>query len=141
MLKMAKSEFESMRRHGEETYPHECCGVLLGTTDGATRVARASRRCGNADAAVDWYAIDPREILRIEREGRAQGWDIVGFYHSHVDCAAQWSQSDFAEAHWLGCSYVITRVEQKQAEETNSFALTGTGEEDKRFEDEEIVID
>ena len=141
MLRIAKAEHESMRRHGEETYPHECCGVLLGTAEGDTRTVRAVRRCGNADAAVDWYAIDPREILRIEREGRREGWDIVGFYHSHVDCEAKWSQSDLAEAHWLGCSHVITRVEKGKAEETNSFALTGAGEEDKRFVDEEIVIE
>lgn len=139
MLRMVKTEFEAMRRHAEETYPHECCGVLLGTLEGATRVVRAARRCGNADAAVDWYAIDPLEILRIEREGRREGWDIVGFYHSHIDCEAKWSQSDFEEAHWLGCSYVITRVDKGKAQETNSFALAGTSEEDKRFEDEEII--
>jgi proteasome lid subunit RPN8/RPN11 len=141
MLKIGKSELESIRRHGEETYPHECCGVLLGTAEGQTRVVRAARRCGNADAAVDWFAIDPREILRIEREGRGQGWDIIGFYHSHVDCPAQWSTSDLEEAHWLGCSYAITRVQQGKAEETNSFALVGSSEEDKRFDNEEIVIE
>jgi proteasome lid subunit RPN8/RPN11 len=141
MLKIAKSELAAIERHAEETYPHECCGVLLGTSAGANRVVHAAKRCENADAATDWFAIDPREILRIEREGRAQGWDIVGFYHSHVDCPARWSQSDFAEAHWLGCSYMITRVDQSKAGETNSFALVGAAEEDKRFEDEEVVVE
>lgn len=141
MLRVGKSELDAIRRHGEETYPHECCGVLLGTLEGQTRAVRAARRCGNADAATDWFAIDPREILRIEREGRQHGWDIVGFYHSHVDCPARWSKSDLEEAHWFGCSYTITRVQQGKAEETNSFALAGASEDDKRFEDEEIVIE
>ncbi len=140
MLRITRQELAAIERHAEETYPHECCGVLLGTSDGGDRVVRAARRCGNADAATDWFAIDPREILRIEREGRAHGWDIVGFYHSHVDCAARWSQSDFAEAHWLGCSYMITRVDQGKAGETNSFALVGASEEDKHFEDEKIEV-
>ena len=65
---------------------------------------------------------------------------IGGFYHSHPDHPAQWSQTDFAEAHWLGCSYVITAVAQGKAAVTNSFLLAGTTEEDKRFEPERIDV-
>ena len=39
MLKLGQSLYDSIRRHGEETYPHECCGVLLGQMeDDGTRV-------------------------------------------------------------------------------------------------------
>jgi proteasome lid subunit RPN8/RPN11 len=65
----------------------------------------------------------------------------VGFYHSHPDHPAMWSTTDFAEAHWTGCSYVITSVEKGTAKVTNSFLLTGTGEEDKRFVDEPVEIE
>jgi len=30
MLRIQFSDYESLRKHGEQTYPHECCGVLLG---------------------------------------------------------------------------------------------------------------
>jgi proteasome lid subunit RPN8/RPN11 len=72
--------------------------------------------------------------------GREQGLDIVGFYHSHPDHPAQWSKTDFAEAHWLGCSYVITAVAQGKAVVTNSFRLQGATEDDKQLVDEPIVI-
>ena len=65
----------------------------------------------------------------------------MGFYHSHPDHPAQWSQTDFAEAHWLGCSYIITSVEHGKAATTNSFLLSGTAEDDKNFKDEAIQID
>jgi hypothetical protein len=65
---------------------------------------------------------------------------IGGFYHSHPDHPAQWSPTDFAEAHWLGCSYVITAVAQGKATVTNSFLLAGVTEEDKRFENENIEL-
>jgi proteasome lid subunit RPN8/RPN11 len=65
---------------------------------------------------------------------------IGGFYHSHPDHPAQWSPTDFAEAHWLGCSYVITALAQGKATVTNSFLLAGVTEEDKRFEDENIAV-
>ena len=62
------------------------------------------------DSAHNRYQIAPVELVKIEREARRQGLDIAGFYHSHPDHPAQWSTTDFAEAHWLGCCYVITAV-------------------------------
>jgi proteasome lid subunit RPN8/RPN11 len=76
----------------------------------------------------------------VQRLAREAGEDIVGFYHSHPDHSARWSETDFNEAHWYGCSYVITSVSNGRADITNSFALTGTSEEDKRFEDEPIQV-
>jgi proteasome lid subunit RPN8/RPN11 len=142
MLTIRQSELDSLRRHGEETYPHECCGVMLGRMDGDERVVEAVLRAGNTrvDSPQNRYNIDPRELVRIQRESRERGLDIVGFYHSHPDCPAQWSQTDLAEAHWIGCSYVITRVEQGRAAVTNSFALEGSSEEDKRFTDEPVRV-
>jgi proteasome lid subunit RPN8/RPN11 len=78
--------------------------------------------------------------VRIQREGRERGFEIVGFYHSHPDHPAQWSKTDLAEAHWIGCSYVITSVQQRTADQTNSFVLCGTDEENKRFENEELIV-
>jgi proteasome lid subunit RPN8/RPN11 len=143
MLKISQLHYAALRGHGEETYPHECCGVLLGGVDeGGTRVVTFVARCGNTrtDSAHNRYNIDPRELVRIQREGRERGEDIVGFYHSHPDHPAQWSGTDFAEAHWIGCSYVITSVERGKAAITNSFELSGTDENDKQFVNEQIDV-
>jgi proteasome lid subunit RPN8/RPN11 len=140
---MSKAIYEAIRRHGEETYPHECCGVFLGrATAGQNQVVEALH-AGNTrtDSAHNRYNIAPQELVRFQRQGREKGLDIVGFYHSHPDHPARWSLTDFAEAHWLECSYVITSVEQGKAKETNSFLLAGTTEEDKRFENEPIEIE
>jgi proteasome lid subunit RPN8/RPN11 len=143
MLKLSQSDYVSLRQHGEDTYPHECCGVLLGqfNGDGSKTVSRIAR-CGNtrADSPHNRYHIDPKELIRIQREGRERGEDIVGFYHSHPDHPAQWSPTDLAEAHWFGCSYVITSVEKAAATITNSFKLSGTDEDDKKFVDEETEL-
>jgi len=100
-------------------------------------------RCGNTrtDSPQNRYHIDPRELVRAQREAHERGLEIVGFYHSHPDHPAQWSQTDFAEAHWIGCSYVITSVESGKAAATNSFVLAGTREEDKTLVREGVVID
>ena len=142
MLRLSHADYESLRAHGEQIYPHECCGVLLGRTSGDTNQVAQIVQAGNTrtDSAHNRYNIAPVELIRIQRQARALSLDIVGFYHSHPDHPAQWSATDFAEAHWLGCSYVITRVAEGRADVTNSFLLRGASEEDKRFEDEPIEI-
>ena len=143
MLRIDYADYEALRVHGEETYPHECCGVLLGKGQpGVGNHVKQIVRAGNTrtDSAHNRYNIAPVELVRIQRQARGLGLDIVGFYHSHPDHPAQWSQTDFAEAHWLGCSYVITSVEQGKAVLTNSFLLGGTSEDDKQFHDESLEI-
>ena len=143
MLKFQSSDYDEIRRHGEEIYPYECCGILLGIFEGDNRVVRSTIRCGNTrtDSPQNRYNIDPRELVRAQREAHEHGLDIVGFYHSHPDHPARWSPTDYNEAHWIGCSYVITSVEKGKAKLTNSFALTGSGEEDKALVDEEVVVE
>jgi proteasome lid subunit RPN8/RPN11 len=143
MLRITQHDYAALRQHGEETYPHECCGVLLGRIeDDGTRVVTSIARAGNTctDSPQNRYNIDPKELIRIQREGRDRGQDIIGFYHSHPDHPAQWSQTDLAEAHWIGCSYVITSVTNGKADLTNSFELTGSDENDKKFDGEQLQI-
>jgi proteasome lid subunit RPN8/RPN11 len=141
VLKINQTELSVIQRHAEQSYPHECCGVLLGKFDGDVRRVTAVIPCGNtrSDSPQNRYNIDPHELIRLQREGRERGDDIVGFYHSHPDHAPAWSPTDLAEAHWLGCSYVITSVDKGKATVTNSFELTGSSEDDKMFVDEQIV--
>jgi proteasome lid subunit RPN8/RPN11 len=144
VLRVPRAVYESLRAHGEETYPHECCGALLGDAiQGGSWSIVAAVRAGNTrtDSAHNRYSIAPVELVRIQREARAKGLEIAGFYHSHPDHPAQWSTTDLAEAHWLGCSYVITEVAQGKAAVTNSFLLDGTTEEDKRFVVEQILVE
>jgi proteasome lid subunit RPN8/RPN11 len=148
-LSLPRSVYDAVRAHGEQTYPHECCGALLGRFSPADEarnesgwLVEAAVPAGNTrtDSAHNRYQIAPVELVRIEREARGRGLDIAGFYHSHPDHPAQWSPTDFAEAHWLGCCYVITSVIQGSATTTNAFLLAGLTEEDKRFEQQTIQV-
>jgi proteasome lid subunit RPN8/RPN11 len=142
-LMVTRAVYDAFRTHGEEAYPHECCGALLGQPDAKGWRVMESIRAGNTrtDSAHNRYHIAPIELVRIQRVARDKGLKIAGFYHSHPDHPAQWSTTDFAEAHWLGCSYVIIAVSQGNATDTNSFLLAGAIEEDKRFEQQAIEIE
>jgi proteasome lid subunit RPN8/RPN11 len=141
-LLITQQLYDQLRAHGEETYPHECCGIMLGKTLDDGMQVSALIRAGNTrtDSAHNRYNIAPIELVKAQREARTQGLDIVGFYHSHPDHPAQYSTTDFAEAHWFGCAYVITAIEKGAAKITNSFLLTGTGEEDKAFHLQPIEV-
>jgi proteasome lid subunit RPN8/RPN11 len=141
-LHIPQSTYNDLRAHGEQTYPHECCGALLGTpTPEGWRIVSAVR-AGNTrtDSAHNRYQIAPVELVKIQRDAMRQDLDIAGFYHSHPDHPAQWSLTDLAEAHWLACVYVITAVAHGKAAVTNAFLLAGATEEDKYFEPLPIAI-
>jgi proteasome lid subunit RPN8/RPN11 len=134
-LRITKSIYDALRAHGESTYPQECCGVLVGSpgTEGWTLSYAVCATNTRHDSPQNRYAIAPQQLVKIMREARMLNLEIAGFYHSHPDHPAQWSQTDLAEAHWLGCCYIITEVAQARALTTNSFLLAGTLEEDKHF--------
>lgn len=143
MLRMSQADYAAIRKHGEETYPDECCGVLLGRVEGNDlRAVHAAVRCENVAATPSTnYAMDLRHIVRLQREARAQGLVIVGFYHSHPDHPPLPSPQDLQDAHWSGCSYVITAVEQGHSTVTKSFVLLGGDETSKTLAEEPIALE
>src|ERR1039457_2877597 len=131
-FRISRNLLDELRKHGEETYPHECCGILVGDFDEAGgKSVEAVVPCGNTrtDSPQNRYQISPVELLRAQREALLAGHDIVGFYHSHPDHPAHWSATDLAEAHWTNCSYVITSVEKGRAVLTHAFLLQGQAED------------
>ncbi|HUX44361.1 MAG TPA: M67 family metallopeptidase [Terracidiphilus sp.] len=143
MLTLSRAVWEALRGHGEEAYPAECCGALLGQpVEDGWRV-RAMLRARNASAGRERkrYEIAPEELVALAGEARRRGLEIAGFYHSHPDHPPTWSATDLAEAHWPGCCYVITEVAQGRAVETRAYLLAGTVEEDKRFAPEELRVE
>ena len=76
-------------------YPEEGCGVLLGDRD--ARIVRESRSLDNRageSASGRHYRIDPTELLRLERRAEEEGYQILGFWHSHADEEAVLSGED-----------------------------------------------
>ena len=145
-LTIPQALYDQLRAHGEETSPNECCGIMLGRVSGDAIQVTELLRAGNTrtDSAHNRYHIAPQELIAAQRQARKSGLDIVGFYHSHPDHPAHWSTTDFNEAHWFGCAYVITSVDGDkqtgQAKITNSFFLSGTTEDDKVFTNQEIAV-
>lgn len=141
MLKISKADYDLIRWEAERSYPHECCGILLGTAHDQQRVVTLTLTCENArtDAPNNRYSIHPEQLIAGLKLARSRGETVVGFYHSHPDHAAQYSSTDLDEAHWFDCSYLIVSVEHGRAVTGNSFVLLGT-EDQKNFQPEPVEI-
>ena len=103
----------AIRRHGEETYPHECCGALIGSGGVVTHaVAAAEHDRGRTAAPVSGAAVglSPRGAARAGE----LGGELLGFYHSHPDHPARPSQFDLDHA-WPTFAYVIVSVASGRA--------------------------
>ncbi|RMH15987.1 MAG: M67 family peptidase [Acidobacteria bacterium] len=128
---------EQLARWGEEGYPHEVCGLLVGTAAGEeVRVVEVHRaRNRNTARARDRYDLDPADYLAIDRRARARGLDVVGVWHTHPDHPPRPSITDL-EAAWEGYSYLILAVGGGAAGELRSWRLTSAA-----FAEERILED
>lgn len=153
-LEISQKHVEAIREHGARAYPNECCGILLGSEeDGAKRVrelapvpnlrhdpARAQQLLPviepEKESERNRFLMDPKELLRIEKDARARGLAIIGYYHSHPDHPARPSEYDREHA-WPFLSYVIIRVEDGKPLDYASWVLT---DDRSLFENEPIVV-
>jgi proteasome lid subunit RPN8/RPN11 len=117
-----------VRRLAAEAYPHEGCGVLIGRIDDEhTTVVRVTTgRNLITDRAHDRYLLDPADIVRAEASARADGLDVVGFWHSHPDHSALPSQFD-ADHAWADYVYVICATTAQGAGDMGAYTLEGEG--------------
>ena len=109
-LYLPEAVASDIRRHGEETYPHECCGALVGREG---RVAAAVALPNTTEEGPRRrFLVRPSDYLLAERRAGELGGELLGFYHSHPDHPARPSQYDLEHA-WPTFAYVIVSVAGK----------------------------
>jgi proteasome lid subunit RPN8/RPN11 len=102
-----------IRRHGEETYPHECCGALIGT--GNRVMATVALPNTTEEGPRRRFMVRPSDYRVAEQKAGELGGDLLGFYHSHPDHPARPSQYDLDHA-WPTFAYIIVAVAQGKSE-------------------------
>jgi len=136
-LTISKELAEKIRAHGAETYPHECCGALLGK-DGDPREILALFPLINRrdDSPRNRFSVATADVVEADKIARQQGLDVVGWYHSHPDHPARPSQYDRDHA-WPWYSYIIVSVRNGQPQDMTSWRLNDDREQ---FSPEAIEI-
>ena len=98
---------QAIRRHGEEAYPHECCGALVGRNDSAAAVVALPNT--TEEGPRRRFLVRPSDYRLAEQRAGELGAELLGFYHSHPDHPARPSQYDLDHA-WPNFAYVIVSV-------------------------------
>jgi S-sulfo-L-cysteine synthase (O-acetyl-L-serine-dependent) len=132
-LRMPEAAMNAIRKHAARIYPDECCGALLGPSDGQVREAYPLDNTF-PDQQRRRFLVGPDEYRRAEQRATETGLQLLGFYHSHPDHPAEPSQFDLEHA-WPNLSYLIISVQQGQPKVARSWRLKA----DRSAYDEEFV--
>jgi proteasome lid subunit RPN8/RPN11 len=98
---------DAIRAHGQATYPHECCGALLGRDNQVTDIVALPNT--TEEGPRRRFLVRPSDYREAERRASEIGAELLGFYHSHPDHPARPSQYDLDHA-WPTFAYIIVAV-------------------------------
>lgn len=127
-----------IQAHGKETYPHECCGALLGREVAAGREVVSLFPLINRrdDSPRNRFSVTSEDVRSAEKAAREAGSEVIGWYHSHPDHPAKPSEFDREHA-WPWYSYIIVSVVERTPKEMTSWRLAN---DRSHFNTEEIAV-
>jgi proteasome lid subunit RPN8/RPN11 len=142
-LRLPKAMIHEMVQHAIDDLPNECCGIITGK-DGEAAVFYRTR---NAEASPFRYSIEPRDILKVERDMDDDGLQVLVIYHSHVASEAYPSPTDVRLSQWPGTNppmdlypgayYVLVSLKDRENPVVRAFTITGGVVEETALETSE----
>jgi len=123
-LQIREDLLSRIQTHGVQTYPHECCGALLGRDANSAReildlLPLANRR---DDSPRNRFQLSAEDVLLAEKTAREKNLELIGWYHSHPDAPARPSEFDREHA-WPWYSYIIVSIQKGAPRDTTSWRL------------------
>ncbi len=124
MIRLKSADIEEIKQIAQKTYPHECCGVMVGSIENGVKTVTELIPAENqrTDSPANRYLITPDLLNELEKKLKGTDRAILGFFHSHPDVPARPSAYDQDHA-WPWYSYVIVSVNRGQAGEIHNWKL------------------
>jgi proteasome lid subunit RPN8/RPN11 len=122
MIRIDPEPWAAMVAHARASYPNECCGAMLGVTDGEVKTVSHAIPLENAfeGAQASRYELRPEDLLAADKAARERHMDLIGIYHSHPDCDAYFSATDLKNScPWY--SFVVLSIQKGGFDHANSF--------------------
>jgi proteasome lid subunit RPN8/RPN11 len=122
VLRIEAQAWAGMVDHARATYPNECVGIMLGTSDDGLKTVKVALAMENVSPGQRRvrYTLDPKDLLAAEREARRRALNVLGVYHSHPDCGAYFSETDLKNScPWY--SFVVISVRKGRVSDAKSW--------------------
>ncbi len=110
-VSISKEALNHMKAIAIKGYPHEVCGLLVGTLNQQAWHITTVKQVANinTERAADRFQLDPAGYQAVDRDTRGTNMEIIGVFHSHPDCPSKPSPTDLDGA-WEGFLYPIVSV-------------------------------
>jgi proteasome lid subunit RPN8/RPN11 len=131
MLYLTKTQIDKLLAHAKKEVPNEACGILAGRG----RKVEAVYQMNNADRSSETFFMEPKQQLKVMKEIRSSGRELLGIYHSHLASSAYPSSRDVELAFYPEASYVIISIKDKDNPVIRSFKISKG-----RIQEEELII-
>lgn len=140
MLIIPQRILDDIADQAMESYPEECCGILVGRDEGGDHIITESHRAKNVaeERRHERYLVDEKKLINVMKAVRGTDVDVVGFYHSHPDYPSRPSGFDTETAAWPGYSYLIASVEKDGVTSAQSWVMPDGA---KEFVEEKMKIE
>lgn len=123
ILKLKKSDYERILAYGKQELPNESCGLLAGTVEGEQKNIAKVYFLTNLDASREHFSMDPREQLAAQKDARANGFDVIGNFHSHPESLSRPSREDKRLAYDSSMEYLILSLQDRENPVLKAFGI------------------
>lgn len=139
MLILKKELFDQIVSQSRKEFPNEACGILAGkdrkVNGERSRTVEKVYEMSNTDASPSTFFMEAKEQLKVMKEIRNSGIQMIGIYHSHVASQAYPSAHDVELAFYPEVSYAIISLEDKKNPVIKSFKI-----QEGNIKEEEVRI-
>ena len=98
---------DDLVKWAREHLPEEACGLIAGTVDESGCEIKKVYFLENKDHAEDHFTLDPMDQMKAVKDMRANGYKLLGNWHSHPSSPSRPSTEDIALAYDSKASYMI----------------------------------
>jgi len=133
MIYIPKKLFNIIVEQAKDEFPNECCGIVAGKDGWVKKVYKLT----NVDASPESFSVEPKEQLKVMKEIRNLGLEMLGIYHSHVASFAYPSNRDVELAFYPDAYYLIISLKEKDNPQIRAFKIR----EGKITEEEVKLVD
>lgn len=137
MLKMKNEDYTKILEFCKEGLPNESCGLLGGIKEGDVKTIEKVYLLTNIDASNEHFSMDPKEQFAAVKDMRANGYQLLGNFHSHPESPSRPSEEDKRLAFDPKINYLILSLMDMENPVLNAFVIDA----EKNVSKEELVIE